>query len=159
MISLLLAVACSAEFVNEPGPASNSDWGGPVGAYLELAPVGMPDSPALLIEVGETEWEIRYGTGWSGAQVLDLVDVVSDGTGYAVGDSMLVPAPVEQGASAGGSTITAQGQVEVWYGIFADAISVEVGSGAFAGDAAFASGVGPLLLDYEGKSWELVYYE
>ena len=159
MLLVLLSMACSVEFVGGSGDLSILDWGGPPGAYLELAPQGMPDSPALLIEVGEDAWEIRYGSGWSGAQVLGMVDVRADSTGYAAGDSMLVPQPIEVGSTAEGSTITARGEVEVWYGTFPDAVEVDVGGGDFVGSAAFAPGVGPIRLDYQGKSWELVYYE
>lgn len=155
----LLLLACSAEFVGGSDPATLEAWGGPAGAYLELAPIGEPDSPALLIEIDRDGWDLRYGTGWSGAQELGARGLVIDELGYAVGESLLVPAPVEEGASAQGSTILRRGELEVWYGTFPDAIEVEVGGGELAGEAAFGAGIGPLRLTWQGRAWELVYYE
>lgn len=156
---LLLALACSAEFVGGADAATAEEWGGPVDSYLELAPQDFPDSPALLIEITRAGWEIRYGSSWSSAQDLDRLTVLADSTGYRVGDSLLLPVPVQVGTEVQGTRIVARGELEVWYGTFPDAVEVEVGQGEMAGAAAFAPGVGPLRLEYQGKAWELVYYE
>lgn len=156
---LLLAVGCSGDFQSESGEATVADWGGPAGGYVELTPPDSPDSPGLLIEFEEDHWELRYGTGWSGAQQLGEPVSSVGADGYVLDDSVLVPAQLEVGSSSGGTTITSQGELEVWYGLFPEVIFVDVADGEFAGEAAFAPFVGPLRLTWQGQVWELVYYE
>lgn len=156
---LLLLSACSGEFDQASGDPSVADWGGPAGNWLELTPEGAPDSLPLLLSIDEDGWELRYGDTWSSAQEQGLLPVTVDATGYQVDDSLLVPAGLEVGSSAQGTTILERGTVEVWYGTFDDALVVDVGEGTFRGEAAFAVEVGPIRLTWEGRTWELAYYE
>ena len=164
MISLALLLACSQAFDEEQLGAGVEDWGGPAGGFFMLTPVGSPDSPALMIEalsdVGQVAaWELRYGETWSTAQVLGQYPAFVDGDGYHVEQSLIVPNPVEVGTTVDGTAITDRGELETWYGVFPDAIQVSVGGGPFKGSAAFSAGVGPLRLEYQGDTWEIVYYE
>ena len=158
-LGLGLVPGCSGSFQDQAGQATAQDWGGPPGTYLELIPAGAPDGLPLLVEIGADQWELRYGETWRTAQELGTVAASADGDGYRVGDSLLVPAGLEVGASADGSTIQERGPVETWYGTFEDALTVEVGGGDFRGTAAFAADVGPILLAWQGLDWELAWYE
>lgn len=154
---ILLLAACSG---GEAEPLwSLEDWGGPAGAFYELIPLDAPDSVPLLVQVSADSWELRYGDNWRTAQDQGEAARQVGGQGYVVGSSMLLPAGLEVGSSAQGTTIEASGEREVWYGTFPDVLSVEVGEGEFSGPAAFAAGVGPILLSFGGREWELAGYE
>ncbi len=154
---ILLLLACAGE---EPQAAwSLEDWGGPAGAFYELVPLDEPDSLPLLVQVEADTWEFRYGDNWRTAQQQGEAERTVGGQGYLVGTSLLLPSELEVGSSAQGTRIQARGEVEVWYGSFPDVLSVEVGEGELAGPAAFAAGVGPILLSWGGKEWELAGYE
>lgn len=148
---------CSGEF-RAPEETRLATWAGPAGTWLTLGPEGAPDSVPLMIHVEEDAWELRYGEPWRTATEAGIYDVATDAVGYRVDDSLLLPAGLEVGSSADGTTILDQGEVEVWYGTFPDALTVEVGQGTFQGEAVFADGVGPIRLRYAGRTWELVGY-
>lgn len=153
----LALVACSGDFV-APEESHLSTWAGPAGTWLTLGPQGAPDSVPLMIHVEQDAWELRYGEPWRAATDAGAYAVTTDAVGYHVDDSLLLPAGLEVGSSAEGTTIVDQGEVEVWYGTFPDALTVEVGQGPFQGEAVLADGVGPILLRFSGRTWELWGY-
>lgn len=156
--ALLVLAACSGEF-RAPEETELQSWAGPEGSWLSYCPIGAPDSVPLMVYIAQDSWELRYGEPWRTATEQGLYPVVADAVGYRVDDSLLLPASLEVGTSADGTTIQEQGEVEVWYGTFPDVLTVEVGEGTFRGEAAFADGVGPILLSYGGRTWELLGYQ
>lgn len=150
---------CSGAFRTDSADPTVVTWAGPAGTYLELAPVDSPDSVALLIEISDTSWELRYGDYWRTAQESGTFDVSVDEDGYWVGASLMLPTGLDVGASAQGTTVLDQTSVETWYGTFEDAFVVDVWAGDFRGNAAFASGVGPIQLTWQGVDWDIIYYE
>ena len=158
-MGLVLLLACSQGFGDQVGDPTVLDWGGPPGSWLTLAPVGAPDDEPLQIRIDDGLWDMRLGELWRTASEAQVAPVEVDSDGYWADDSLLLPAGLSKGDSAQGTTITSRGEVEVWYGSFPDALSVDIGSGAFAGEAAFVVEHGPIRLSWRGVDWELVSYE
>ena len=76
-----------------------------------------------------------------------------------MGQQLLLPKRVDEGEAQDGATVVSVAEREVWYGIFPTVATVEVESGEWAGEHAFAAGVGPILLTINGVRWELAGYE
>lgn len=156
---LVLLLACSEPFGAAQGDGSLADWGGPPGAFLELGPSADPQATPLLLEISEDSWELRFGATWRTAQELALLPVNVAQDGYRVDGTVVLPERMEPGESAGGTSVVADGEHEVWYGTFPDTRTVQIGDGAFRGRAVFAPGVGPIRLTFDSDEWELVTYD
>lgn len=157
----LMLLACEAQEapIDASGEAFAAFIGEPDTQY-ELIPEGLPDElPALLRTApDQSTWTLRLGERWADAAPAGEW-TVSKSDGLRVAQQLLLPKRVKEGESQDGVTVLSVGEREVWYGIFPTVATVEVDSGTFAGEQAFAAGVGPILLTLDGVRWELAGYE
>lgn len=157
--AVLLAVALGG--CAGPAPANKAaeaGYAGPPGWMLHFAPADDPLAAPWQLRAGEADWELREGARWASAPVRVAAPVARD-AGLVWDGVTLLPAGAAPGASAGGAEVTGDGPLEVYYGRFPDVLRVDVGEGRFAGEWAFALGVGPVRLTVDGETRELVYYE
>jgi hypothetical protein len=126
----------------------------------ELVPEGLPDEPPALLRTApdQSTWTLRLGERWADAAPAGEW-TLSKADGLRVGQQLLLPKRVKEGEAQDGVTVITVGEREVWYGIFPTVATVEVESGDWAGEHAFAAGVGPILLTIGGVRWELAGYE
>jgi len=155
--SLLLALACGKDD-GEGGLGYAADFAGREGVYLELGPVEDPRDTPLILHVEDQQWVLRWGDEWGAATELATYDL-SLNSGLTVGGFQLLPSRLAVGEVGDGVEVTARGEVEVWYGIFEDAVTVSVESGPFAGEQVFGRDLGPIRVTHLGAVWELAYYE
>jgi hypothetical protein len=154
---LLLGWACG-----DPGAAEHSrvegDYRGPVGSRIELVPLGQPEATPRMLQMEAESWELRQGQRWREADTLALW-AVSRQDGLWVDESQLLPANIELGSAGRGVSVVDVGERETWYGVFPAVVTVEIEAGRFAGEAAFALNIGPIILTVDGAVLELVGYE
>jgi hypothetical protein len=153
---LLLIVACAPQ--EGPIDASGEGFAAFIGA--PDIPEGLPDDPPALLRTAadQSTWTLRLGERWADATPAGEWALSKD-DGLRVAQQLLLPKRVKEGESQDGVTVLSVGEREVWYGVFPTVATVEVTSGAFAGEHAFAAGVGPILLTIDGARWELAGYE
>ncbi|MFZ5478278.1 MAG: hypothetical protein ACOZNI_16040 [Myxococcota bacterium] len=153
---MIWLLACGEE--PQSTGASAEQYAGPVGATLWYAPLAEPDGAPRMLRVAEESWEVRGGEAWEdGAVVATWTRELPDE--LLVGDVVLLPPKLYEGASKGAATVESEGEWTVWYGTFPQAFELTIGEGDFAGTAVFAEGVGPIQLTLSGEELELTYYE
>jgi len=145
-----------------PGAVATGEWAVdylPVdGRYSEYAWAGAPtDSPMMLLVEGD-QWQLRNGATWNTSTELGPFTVSTD-DGLWLDDTRVLPEQVALGEEIDGLTLTGMGSADVYYGTFSSTVSVELEAGAFAGPHTLAVGHGPIVLTWQGVTWELIYYE
>ncbi len=156
MTWMLLACAQGDGLVADEGPEA---YVGEPGTYYELGPADDPNGLGWLLEATEGSWTMKEGETWISGTELFSVTAEASKNGLMVGSTQLLPDSVEEGSSGDGVTVVSRGEVTVYYGTFVDAVTVEVGSGDWAGTQVFARDIGPVLLTWQGTQRELRYYE
>ncbi len=154
MIALLVLACATPETVAESSGAAAADFAGPVGRVLDFVPVGQPTEPGISLVVLDGSWEVAALDGVVTAYPTHLGD-----DGLRVDDLLLLPPRLAPGSGADGVEVISVGSAETWYGTFPDTVSVSVAEGAFAGDLVFARDVGLVVVQWQGWSGELAYYE
>jgi len=157
MTLLLLTLACGKDD-GDGGRGYAADFAGREGIYLELGPIEDPRDTPLILHVDDGQWILREGEEWGAAEEIATYDMVLN-KGLTVGGSQLLPSRLAIGETGDGVEVTARGEVEVWYGLFDDAVTVAVESGPFAGEQVFGRDLGPVRVTHLGAIWELAYYE
>ncbi|MCK6521233.1 hypothetical protein L6R49_07300 [Myxococcota bacterium] len=157
----LVLLACAPQ--EGPIDASGEGFAAFIGepdTQYELIPEGLPDEvPGLLrTAADQSTWTFRLGERWADATPAGEW-TLSKADGLRVAQQLLLPKRVKEGESQDGVTVVSVAEREVWYGIFPSVATVEVESGVWAGEHAFAAGVGPILLTIDGVRWELAGYE
>jgi hypothetical protein len=152
---LLLTLACSGA---DRGEVAEAGYAGADGSEIHLAPPDAPDDAPIIVRVEEGLWALREGTRWADAVELGEYEVSLD-DGLWVDLSHMLPDSVEAGATGDGVEVVEMGERSTWYGTFPDVATVLVDEGPFAGEGAFARGVGPIALTYDGALWEAVWYQ
>ena len=155
--ALLLLAGCGGQAVRDTGPA-DGDFRGPPGTRIELVPAETPESTPWMLAIAEAGWELREGDRWRNARAAGQWSISRD-DGLWVDGWQLLPADPSVGAAGDGVTVVSEGALTVWYGTFPWTVSVEVADGPFAGPAAFARDVGPIVLTVGGETRELAGYE
>jgi hypothetical protein len=161
----LFALGCALGCAPQEGPIDASGEGfaafiGEPDTQYELIPEGLPDEPPALLRTApdQSAWTLRLGERWADAAPAGEW-TLSKSDGLRVGQQLLLPKRVKEGEAQDGVTVLSVGAREVWYGSFPTVATVEVASGDWAGEHAFAAGVGPILLTIDGVRWELAGYE
>ncbi len=160
LIPLLLAVGCGPD-TGPVGPGSLDavDYIPLDKDFLQYGPAADPSGgPFLMIEVGTSSWELRYGSSWTETTDQEQLGYTGD-DGLALDGSVVLPAEIAQDAEQDGATVVAMGEAKVYYGTFDQCVQTFVSGGRVAGDWMFAPVVGPISLTLDGEEWELVYYE
>jgi len=103
-------------------------------------------------------WSLRLGERWSEAEPQGQLAVALEEEGYKIDGALVLPARLTVGQTTEGTTVSALGELEVWYGTFPMVASVEVSEG-FEGAHHFAEGIGPVRLELYDRTWDLAYYE
>lgn len=152
---LVLALACAG---GDRGAVAEVGYAGAEGSEVHLAPPDAPDDLPILLRIEDGTWSLRSGARWADAADLGDYDLSLD-DGLWVDLSHLLPEPVAEGATGQGVEVVALGERSTWYGTFPDVATVAVAEGPFAGEAAFARGVGPIALTFDGALWEAVWYQ
>ncbi len=135
-----------------------TDYLPPEGRYHEYAWAGAPtDTPMMLLVEGD-QWQLRNGQSWNTATELGPFTVTTD-DGLWLGDTQLLPQQVGLDSATEQVEVTDMGSAEVYYGTFSSSVSVEILAGDFLGPATLAVEHGPIVLTWQGVTWELVYYE
>ncbi len=135
-----------------------TDYLPPEGHYSEYGWAGAPSDAPMMLLVDESSWILRNGETWNTATELGTFAIRTE-DGVWIGDTHLLPEQVELGLEEDGITVTDMGHHEVYYGIFDNTVTVEVDEGELAGEHTLAVDHGPIVLTWEGVTWELVYYE
>lgn len=149
--------ACSDDAKGGTAPvATLADYAGAPGTLLLFTPLDDPEGAPIMLLIGEDSWEFRDGDFWRDAPPGDPLPATLDAA-LTVDGAVLLPG-LAVGDSAGDATVTAKGELTVWYGTFPDAITVEIAAGPWQGAAAFALGIGPIRLARQGER-ELAWYE
>jgi hypothetical protein len=151
----LLAAGCAAA---PREPVSAQAYWGAEGRRIEFAPLGLPDEPPLSLRMEEGTWTLRLGERWADAAPVASYLYATD-DGLWLNDDQLIPENQNVGGAGEGCEVVAEGEATTWYGTFPDTLTVSVEGGDWAGEAVYAAGVGPVLIAYQGATWELVYYE
>ena len=84
---------------------------------------------------------------------------MSTDDGLWIGETQLLPFRIEAESQGAGVRIVDIGSRETWYGTFEGVVTVEVDAGDWAGEQAFAEGIGLIEVTWRGEPWQLVYYE
>lgn len=161
-LPFLLSLGLAACGSDDPYASGKGLWAGdylpPVEHWAQYGPAADPSSgPFLMIEVDAQSWELRQGESWTEAPQGETLPW--DGAdGLLLGGTRVLPAELEEGAEQDGVTVISIGDETVYYGTFGDTCRTSVPSGRFAGEWAFAPGMGPIALVLDGVRWELVYY-
>lgn len=134
------------------------DYLPPDGRYAEYTWAGTPTDAPMMLLAEDGQWSLRNGSSWNAATELGPFEV-STTDGLWLGGTRLLPEQVSYGGVADGLAITDMGQHEVYYGSFPSTASVSVEDGDFAGEHTLAVGHGPIVLTWQGVTWELIYYE
>jgi hypothetical protein len=154
LLPLLLLPGCGGA---SKKAAAEEGYAGSTGTEVHLAPPDAPEETLLLLRIEAAAWTLRQGERWADAEELARYALQTD-DGLWVDASHLLPAEVAAGATGEGVEVLSLGARETWYGGFEDVATVRVDEGPFAGEAAFARGVGPIALTHGGALWELVWY-
>jgi hypothetical protein len=155
-----LAWACTPTATGEAGRPGGDYWPEGVREY-EFIPEGQPESPSLRLRAEAGRWALRLdrdGDGWEASEPLAEVPVEARGEALWVDGVLLVPERLVEGATEGGLTVDALGEVEVWYGAFPDAFEGSTTEGRWGGDLAFAASFGPIRFTLDLVTWELASY-
>jgi hypothetical protein len=151
----LLLGACGGDGEGQGGKAG--DYSGRADLEAEFVDPEYPEGQPWVLRTDEDGWELRQGARWADAAVLARFEV-DRSDGLWLDDTRMLPASADEGARADGCTVTARGEVEVWYGTFPDAVETEVAEGRLAGAHAFARDIGPIRLTLDGETRELAFY-
>lgn len=152
---LLLTLACGNP---DLGPTSvfadAAAYAGPTGRRWWFAPVGTPAATPLIVEHQGDVWEVRRGARWRLAEPVATWQIASNDT-LSLGGEDVLPADL-----TGATT----GERSVWYGTFADTVTVTTDGALWTGEQVFALDFGPIVLSgaavaEAGGSVELVAYE
>lgn len=147
---MLLLVGVLAGCEEAPAAAGGellvADYAGEAGLSIVLEGGEDTGGEPVELRLSSTTWEARMGSAWEEAEVLGVWPVVRKPALELDGEVLLAP-PLR----------TSQ-ELEVRYGTFPDVVTSTVAGGLFAGEWAFARGVGPIVATFGGDRRECVVY-
>jgi hypothetical protein len=144
---VLVLLACEEAPAAAGGAPQLADYVGVVGFSVTLAPAEDPTAEPLQLRVSEGTWEARLGEEWDDG-VLVGSWVVETAPSLTVDGTVLIAPPLDPPEP-----------YEVRYGTFPEVVTRRVKDGAFAGEWAFAHGLGPIVATVDGERRECIVYD
>lgn len=155
---LLAATLVGCKGGADPAAGGGGNYAGMAELEAEFVDPEAPEAAPWLLRIDEERWEIRDGDRWADAAVVGAWSV-DRSDGLQLDDVRMLPKNAEEGASADGLRVDFRGEVEVYYGVFPDAVETTVsGGGPLEGSHAFAKGIGPIRLTVGGETREVAFY-
>ena len=151
----LLLMGCGGKDAVSSDGETWTDYGGPAGRLLTYYTDVDTAGGGMAVHIEEDRWDV---TEIGGDEILSTY-AIADRDGLRLGDDLLLPDPLTEGAVKDGVTVVGFGPREVWYGNFPKTVEVRREDGAWSGSQVFALDVGPIYLTLDGASWQLAGYE